>query len=98
MTMDQLWEEFLYHLRVERRSKATLSFYGVTRTKLERYLGSLGDVPTASAVRISHLRGFVLRLAEQGLNVGGQHAHVRALFDWGQREELLAANPARRLT
>ncbi len=100
MTMDQLWEEFLYHLRVERRSKATLSFYGVTRSKLERYLDSLGSVSEASGVSVSHLRGFVLWLGEQGLNAGGQHAHVRAvraLFNWGQREELLSANPARRL-
>ncbi|AWN24305.1 hypothetical protein DKM44_14595 [Deinococcus irradiatisoli] len=98
--MEQLWDEFLYYLRVERRSKATLSFYSVTRTKLERYLDSLGGVHEASGVSVSHLRGFVLWLGEQGLNGGGQHAHVRAvraLFNWGQREELLSANPARRL-
>ena len=60
MTMEGLWEESLYHLRVERRSKATLSFYGATRTKLERDLDSLGGVPEASRVSVSHLRGFVL--------------------------------------
>lgn len=53
LTMDQLWAEFLYHLRVERRSKATLSFYGVTRTKLGRYLESLDGLTEGPAMSAS---------------------------------------------
>lgn len=99
-TMDQLWEQFFYHLRVQRRSSATLSFYSVTRHKLATYL-DLHNLPQeVPGLSVTHLRSFVMWLGEQGLKPGGQHAHVRAvkaLLSWSQREELIGVNPAQRL-
>ena len=100
MTMDQLWEQFFFQLRVQRRSSATLSFYGVSQHKLAGYLTLQGLPHEVPGLTVSHLRAFVMWLGEQGLNPGGQHAHVRALkalFHWSHREELIASNPAARL-
>lgn len=100
MTMDDLWTQFLLHLKVERRSPATLGFYGVTRRTLERFAAEARLPDAADAVTTAHLRAFVLWLGAQGLGPGGVHAHVRAVracFNWAAREELLARNPAGRL-
>jgi len=100
MTIEQLWEQFFFHLRVERRSAATLSFYEVSRQKLAVYLCGQGWPQEVPGLTVGHLRAFVLWLGEQGLNPGGQHAHVRALralFNWCHREELIPVNPAARL-
>ncbi len=100
MTMDQLWEQFFYHLRVQRRSAATLSFYSVTRQKLAKYLEREGLPQEVPGLSITHLRSFVMWLGEEGLKPGGQHAHVRAvkaLLNWSHREELIGVNPAQRL-
>ncbi|WP_291424006.1 tyrosine-type recombinase/integrase [Deinococcus sp.] len=99
-TLDELWEQFFYHLRVQRRTTGTLSFYSVTRNKLAFYLTQQGLPQTIPGLGVSHLRGFVVWLAEQGLQPGGQHTHVRAikaLFNWSHREELIPSNPAQRL-
>ncbi|ULH16650.1 tyrosine-type recombinase/integrase [Deinococcus sp. KNUC1210] len=100
MTTEQLWEQFFYNLRVQRRSQATLSFYQVTRQKLAGYLTLEGYPQEVPGLTIQHLRSFVMWLEAQGLNPGGQHAHVRAvkaLFNWSCREELITVNPATRL-
>ncbi|ASN81373.1 tyrosine-type recombinase/integrase [Deinococcus ficus] len=100
MTIEELWQQFLYHLRVKRRSKATVRYYDVTRRTLLRFLAE-HDLPSeAEQVTILHLRHFLIWLEERGLAAGGVHAHaraVRAVFNWGLKEELLVANPARRL-
>ncbi|WP_034352880.1 tyrosine-type recombinase/integrase [Deinococcus phoenicis] len=101
MTTAELWEQFFYHLRVKRRARTTLNFYGVTRRALDRYAAQTPGFPTfPTLISVTHLRAFVLWLEEQGLAAGGVHAHVRALkafFGWAHREELLPRNPAQRL-
>ncbi len=100
MTTEDLWQQFFYHLRVKRRSKATLRYYDVTRRTLARYFEQQQIAPTVETVTVSHLRGFLLWLEEQGLAAGGVHAYaraVRAVYSWGFKEELLTRNPARRL-
>ena len=100
MTTEQLWEQFFFNLRVQRRSAGTLSFYQVSRQKLAAFLALQAYPQEVPGLTVTHLRSFVLWLAEQGLNPGGQHAHVRAvkaLFNWSHREELITVNPAARL-
>ncbi len=100
MTTEQLWEQFFFNLRVQRRSAGTFSFYQVSRQKLAAFLTLQAYPQVVPGLTVTHLRSFVLWLAEQGLNPGGQHAHVRAvkaLFNWSLREELISVNPAARL-
>ncbi|WP_309572861.1 tyrosine-type recombinase/integrase [Deinococcus sp.] len=101
MTWEQLWEQFYYHLRIKRRAKTTLHFYGTTQRALGRFAAAEGSLPdTPEAVRVLHLRAFMTWLEVQGLAAGGIHAHVRSLksvFAWARREELLSADPSLRL-
>ncbi|GHF63984.1 integrase/recombinase XerD [Deinococcus metalli] len=101
MTWDQLWEQFYYHLRIKRRAKTTLHFYGTTQRALQRFAAATGSLPTSpDLIRVSHLRDFIVWLEGQGLAPGGIHAHVRSLkslFGWAHREELLTVNPSARL-
>ncbi|WP_019009560.1 tyrosine-type recombinase/integrase [Deinococcus aquatilis] len=101
MTWEQLWEQFYYHLRIRRRAKTTLHFYGTTQRVLGRYRADAQDFPALPAdVTVRHLRAFVVWLEERGLAAGGIHAHVRSLkslFGWAKREELLLTDPSVRL-
>lgn len=100
MTTEDLWQQFFYHLRVKRRSPATLKYYDVTRRTFARYQAQQDLPSVVSEVTVTHLRGFLLWLECEGLAVGGVHAHARALrsvFSWGFKEELLTRNPAKRL-
>lgn len=101
MTWNELWEHFYYHLRIKRRSKTTLHFYGTTQRALTRFTAAGGTLPDRpDAVTVLHLRGFLTWLEREGLAAGGVHAHVRALkalFGWAKREELLSADPSARL-
>ncbi|WP_309571114.1 site-specific integrase, partial [Deinococcus sp.] len=97
MTWEQLWEQFYYHLRIKRRAKTTLHFYGTTQRALGRFAAAEGGLPdTPDRVAVRHLRAFVTWLEGQGLSAGGIHAHVRSVksvFAWARREELLAPTP-----
>ncbi len=100
MQISQLWQEFYIHLRARRRTRATLRYYECTERVFARFLTSEGLSLTAQEVRVSHLRLFLRWLEDQGLGVGGVHAHaraVRALFNWGEHEEILERSPAQRL-
>ena len=100
MTTDQLWEQFFFHLKVKRRSKTTLTYYGCTRRVLERFLEAQNLPTEAEQLTVTHLRNFLTWLDEKGLAAGGVHGHaraVRAVFNWACREELLSSSPARRL-
>lgn len=100
MSIDNLWQQFTYHLRVKRRSWHTIANYDVTRRTLLRFLQAENITPEVETLTVSHLRGFLLWLEGQGLGPGGIHAHaraVRAVFNWAEREELLPRNPAKRL-
>lgn len=101
MTWEQLWEQFFYHLRIKRRAKTTLHFYGTTQRVMGRYAAQAEGFPASpTLVTVGHLRGFVVWLEDQGLAAGGVHAHVRSLksvFGWAHREELLPSNPSARL-
>lgn len=101
MTWDELWEHFYYHLRIKRRAKTTLHFYRTTQRSLQRYAEATGALPaTPDLLTVTHLRGFLTWLEEQGLAPGGIHAYVRglkAVCSWAHQEELLPRNPAARL-
>ncbi|GGK85596.1 tyrosine-type recombinase/integrase [Deinococcus radiotolerans] len=101
MVISELWEQFYYHLRVKRRARTTLRFYSVTQRALERYAAHDAGFPASpDLITVTHLRGFLVWLDDQGLAPGGIHAHVRALkacFGWAHKEELLSRNPALRL-
>ena len=101
MTTAQLWEQFFYHLRIKRRAKTTLLYYGVTQRALERYAAKDPTFPADPALlTVTHLRAFITSLEAHGLAAGGVHAHVRAikaLLGWAHAEELLPRNPAKRL-
>ena len=99
-SMAQLWEQFYAHLRIKRRSKATLIYYACTQRALTRFLTAQGLPEDVELVKVGHLRAFLIWLDGQGLKAGGVHAHaraVRSLFNWACREELLPLNPATRL-
>jgi site-specific recombinase XerD len=101
-TTDQLWDHFVYHLKIKRRSPATLRYYAGTQRVFRRFLAheSLPEDIELSRLSVTHLRGFLVWLEDQGLQAGGVHAHARALrslFNWASREELLTTNPAQRL-
>lgn len=101
MGLEQIWQNFLYHLRVKRRSPATIRYYQVTQRTLEQFLREQGLQSEVEALTVSHLRAFLLSLEEKGLGPGGIHAHgraVKALFNWATAEELIDRNPARRLS
>ncbi len=38
MNTDELWQQFFYHLKVKRRSKATMKYYECTQRVFGRYL------------------------------------------------------------
>ncbi|UWX64504.1 tyrosine-type recombinase/integrase [Deinococcus rubellus] len=98
MTTDELWQQFFYHLKVKRRSKATMKYYECTQRVFGRYLAE--HRLEHSTLSVLHLRGFLLSLEEKGLAPGGIHGHgraVRALFNWASDEELITNNPAKRL-
>lgn len=100
MSIETLWQQFTYHLKVKRRSPNTLANYDVTRRTLNRFLEAEGLSSDLETLTISHLRGFLLWLDEQGLGPGGIHAHarsVKAVFNWAEREEIIVRNPAKRL-
>lgn len=101
MTWNELWEHFYYHLRIKRRARTTLHFYGTTQRALIRFAAEGGSLPDSpSGVTVLHLRGFLTWLEGQGLAPGGIHAHVRslkALFGWAKREELLPSDPSAKL-
>ncbi|ADV66144.1 tyrosine-type recombinase/integrase [Deinococcus maricopensis] len=100
MEATALYEQFAYHLRIKRRSKNTLNFYDVSRRTLHRFLEQEGITPDTDELTVTHLRAFLVWLGDQGLGPGGIHAQARALkavFNWGFREELLTRNPAVRL-
>lgn len=100
MSTDTLWQHFLYHLKVKRRSKATVRYYEVTRKTLARFMEKHGIEANAETLTVGHLRSFLVWLEEEGLGPGGVHAHARALrsiFNWAYKEELLTRNPAKRL-
>jgi len=101
MTTAQLWEHFFYHLRIKRRAKTTLLYYGVTQRALERYASQDPSCPDDPALlTVAHLRRFITGLEAKGLAAGGLHAHVRAIkgvFGWAHAEELIPSNPAKRL-
>jgi len=100
MSIEQLWQHFLYHLRVKRRSLATVRYYGVTQRSLDQFLKEHGIEANTDTLTVSHLRAFLIWLEEKGLGPGGIHAHARAvrgLFNWAQKEELIQKNPAKRL-
>ena len=101
MTTAQLWEHFFYHLRIKRRARTTLLYYGVTQRALERYAAQDPSCPDDPALlTVAHLRRFISGLEAKGLSAGGLHAHVRAIkgvFGWAHAEELIPGNPARRL-
>ncbi|WP_420595108.1 tyrosine-type recombinase/integrase [Deinococcus sp.] len=100
LSMSELWQQFFFHLRAKRRSKATLTYYGCTQRIFGRFLVSAGLPQEARALTTAHLRAFMRSLEAGGLAPGGVHGHaraIRALFNWAHREELLAANPVQRL-
>ena len=100
MTIEDLWQQFFFHLRVKRRSKNTLVYYGCTERVFGRFLAAEGLSADAERVTVTHLRAFLEWLDQKGLAVGGVHGHaraIRAVFNWAFREELLARNPAARL-
>ena len=97
MTIEDLWQQFFFHLRVKRRSKNTLVYYGCTERVFGRFLAVQGLPADAERVTVTHLRAFLEWLDQKGLAVGGVHGHaraIRAVFNWAFREELLARNPA----
>jgi len=100
VTIEDLWQQFFFHLKVKRRSKTTLVYYGCTERVFGRFAAAQ-DLPTdVEQIGVRHLRAFLGWLHEQGLAVGGVHGHARAirsLFNWAYREELLTRNPAARL-
>lgn len=100
MNLGELWQQFYFHLKAKRRSKATLTFYATTEHSFERFRASQGFPEAADALKVTHLRAFLRHLEAAGLAPGGVHAHARALrslFNWAYREELLDANPVKRL-
>ncbi|MGY2892853.1 tyrosine-type recombinase/integrase [Deinococcus sp. UYEF24] len=100
MTIESLWQQFYFHLKVKRRSKTTLVYYGCTERVFGRFLAAQELPQDAEHVTVTHLRAFLGWLHEQGLAVGGVHGHARAIrsvFNWAFREELLTRNPAARL-
>lgn len=100
MSIDVLWQQFAYHLRIKRRSRNTLSNYDVTRRTLYRFLEAEGVPDELSMLTVGHLRGFLVWLEGQGLGPGGIHAHgraVKAVFNWAEQEEIITRNPAKRL-
>ena len=100
MTVWELWEQFEYHLRVRRRATNTLSFYRVGVKGLQEYLLKHAIPDEIGGLTVAHLRGYLVWLEDQGLNLGGVHARgrtLKALFNWGFREELIECNPVTRL-
>ncbi|WP_288432739.1 tyrosine-type recombinase/integrase [uncultured Deinococcus sp.] len=100
MTLDDLWEQFLYHLKVRRRSPATMQYYRHTQSHFRKFIGEIG-VEVLPDITTTHLRAFLLRLEERGLAPGSVHAHgraLKALFNWAFAEELIERNPAKRLS
>lgn len=100
MQLSELWQQFYLHLKAKRRSAATLRFYAATETSLLRFKQVYPFPEEAPALKVTHLRAFLLYLEEQGLAPGGIHAHARALrslFNWAYQEELLDTNPVKRL-
>lgn len=99
MTLDDLWDQFLYHLKVRRRSPATMQYYRHTQSHFRKFIGEIG-VEIVPGISTTHLRAFLLSLEERGLAPGSVHAHgraLKALFNWASAEELIDRNPAKRL-
>lgn len=65
LTIDDLWQQFFWHLRAKRRSKATLTYYGCTQRVFRRFLVASGLPQQARELTTAHLRAF-LRSLEGG--------------------------------
>ena len=100
MLIQALYDQFFYHLKIKRRSPNTVNFYDVSRRTLQRFLDELEIAADTDTLTVAHLRHFLVWLEERGLGPGGIHAHaraVKAVFNWGFKEELIEKSPARRL-
>lgn len=92
--MDADVERFLTHLVVERRaSENTVAAY---RRDLTRFVGSLGEIPTAR-IKSHHVQQFAGTLHARGLSprtIARHLSSVRSFFDYLVRHREVGANPA----
>lgn len=92
--MDADVERFLTRLVVERRaSENTVAAY---RRDLTRFVGSLGEIPTAR-IKSHHVKQFAGTLHARGLSprtIARHLSSVRSFFDYLVRHREVGANPA----
>lgn len=98
LSLSAALEEFNLHQRVSRHSPKTLLHYAHSFGKFRAWLESEG-VTDVAAIEGRHIRAFMLSL-EGSLKPSTLHGvmrDVRALFNFLEREELIVANPMRRV-
>lgn len=91
--------EFMLHQRVSRHTAKTLVHYDYALGKLLRWAESNG-LETVGEIDARQVRVFMLELEDANLKPNSVHAvmrGVRALFHFLESEELIEANPMRRV-
>jgi site-specific recombinase XerD len=96
MTVNELWQQYHFQLRVRRRPLSTQRYYQTGALGLVEFL-KVRQLPLeANALTVAHLREHLVWLEEYGLKLGGVHARGRALnalFNWAHLEEFIERNP-----
>lgn len=96
MNLDELHVMHRRHLLAMRRSHRTVSFYYQGIVALKKYLDTQGIDPQVHNVTRSVIQELQIHLRERGIQVGGEHAIMRALratFKWAEEEEIINKSP-----
>lgn len=100
MKVGQIHRMHARHLAALRRAPGTISYYGDCIRRLEEFLEARGLPDDAAQLRKTDLMDLMLWLRERGLSPGGEHAvmrGVRATLRWAVEEDLIGADPTRKL-
>lgn len=100
MKLRELHQIHRRHLLASRRAPETLTFYAASVNRWEAFLEDTGAEDDVGKILRHDVQAFQLWLRDQGLKPGGEHALLRGLratLRWAVDEELISADPFKKL-